>query len=415
MRGTFVGKLGRPATPRAPVVHAALPWPVPKLAPPSTMLISILLAVLHAPAPAPTSAPNPSPALALSGPGIQDAESLRPPEVGQLAPELEHSIEWLAVEDHGRIPRLSEWRGQVAIVHTWGYYCGSCVRVGVPSIVDLMRARREDGLRAVSLTCQVQDGQPAGYTVEKGIELGIDHPMGMASAYGEWSGYLNLNVSPNLTYCFVIGRHGLITWKGDPSRDEEAFYGAVERALREPSLPVFETDPNPIFRESLALLFEGNFDKARKGIDKLTQKVARKKDEASQALHAEGTQLLERLDAWRADHLTRLEGAFESRNMEEFEAARRDLLVRFPKGPEAKRAAELFGLARKDPELEPALEAWAEWHDVLEDRPTLFPARVDAGGKKFARALGKYAKDEERAVAHGRARAWLKAYAESDQ
>lgn len=394
---------------------AALPQPFPMLAPPIPMLISILLAVLHAPALALLHAPNPSLAPALAGTEVQDLEPIQPPEVGQLAPELERSIEWYVVEDHGRIPRLSEWRGQVAIVHTWGYYCGSCMRVGVPSIVDLMRARREDGLRAVSLTCQVQDGQPASYCFEQGLEHGIDHPMGMASAYGEWSGYLNLNESPNLTYCFVIGRHGLITWKGDPSRDEEAFYAAVERALREPSLGVFESDPAPAFRESLVLLFEGEFDKARKGIEKLTKKWARKKDEASLALHAEGIALLGRLDAWRGEHLSRIEGAFESRNMEEFESARRDLLFRFPKGPEAKRAAELSGLARKDPELEPALGAWSAWHDLLEDRPTLFPARVDGDGKKFARALEKYAQEGEGAVARDRAEAWLKAYAESDQ
>ena len=75
-------------------------------------------------------------------------------------------------------------------------------------------------------------------------------------------------------------------------------------------------------------------------------------------------------------------------------------------------AAELLGLARKDPELEPALGAWAAWHDLLEDRPTLFPARVDGEGKKFARALTKYAKDEGGALGRERAQAWLKAFKE---
>ena len=35
---------------------------------------------------------------------------------------------------------LAELRGQVVLVHTWGYYCGPCVKKGVPYVVDLIEA-----------------------------------------------------------------------------------------------------------------------------------------------------------------------------------------------------------------------------------------------------------------------------------
>lgn len=121
----------------------------------------------------------------------QDPEGTHvPPRAGEVAKPLE-TVYWYWEGPTGKAPAIADLRGKVALVHTWGYYCDPCMREGVPYVVDLMRANKERGLTAVSLSVQVGDDKPAEHFVKVGRELGIDHPLGLADAYGSMSPYMN--------------------------------------------------------------------------------------------------------------------------------------------------------------------------------------------------------------------------------
>ena len=118
------------------------------------------------------------------------------------------------------MPALADLRGRVVLVHTWGYYCGPCMKEGVPYVADLMKAHRDEGLSAYSITVAIGDGQPDDHFVQVGREKGLEHPLGVADGFGSMTPYVNMNESKGLTWCFVVGKEGGIRFNGDPSIDD---------------------------------------------------------------------------------------------------------------------------------------------------------------------------------------------------
>src|SRR5262245_33294691 len=64
---------------------------------------------------------------------------LAAPVVGAIAPPL-GAIPWIQLDEAsdpargGKEPDIDALRGTVTVVATYGYYCDSCVRVGVPTM-----------------------------------------------------------------------------------------------------------------------------------------------------------------------------------------------------------------------------------------------------------------------------------------
>lgn len=313
-----------------------------------------------------------------------------PPAVGAVAPPLE-TVYWYYEGPEGRVPALEELRGDVVLVHTWGYYCGPCMKEGVPYVVDLVKANAERGLRALSITVPVGDGKPDDHFVKVGRELGLNHPLGTADGFGGMTPYVNMNKSKGLTWCFVIGRDGGVRWSGDPSIDDEEFLESVRAALAaEPAPPLGEDPPEPLAK-AIAFYVDGNFTKARAATEKAARKFAKKKASAEvTAVNAYAKKLLEDIDGHRMELMTRLDEALAARNAEAFVAARLTLLARYPKTDAAKHVKALEKEVKEDGAFAASVEAWAAWDELRRGRPALFPVRDDKTCARYAKELAKY-------------------------
>lgn len=312
-----------------------------------------------------------------------------PPEVGDIAPPL-GEVSWYTVEKQGVWPDLGRMRGDVVIVHSWGYFCGSCVRVGVPMVVDLHAANRDEGVSILSLTCQVEDGQPDDHFVGVGTEMGIDHPMALASTFGEYSPYLNLNHQKNLTWCTVIGRHGAVVWKGDPSSDGEEFLEAVRTAVHERDVADLGDPFAEPLREALVEVVAGDYPKALKRARKISNAYGKKKGDDAAAVAADAARLIAWIEEHQARSLAALESALQAGDAEAFVRAHHALVERHPKTDAAKRAAAARKEWKATPDLLADVEAWETWLALERERPVLFPARADKAGKRYAKALRSY-------------------------
>jgi len=341
--------------------------------------------------------------------GVPPPDTHLPPEVGDVAPPL-GDVTWFTIEEKGVYPDLAKLRGEVVVVHDWGYFCGSCVRVGVPMVVDLLKAQRAEGLRVLSLTCQVEDGQPDDHFVGVGQEMGIEHPMALASSFGEYSPYLNLNHQKNLTWCTVIGRHGAVVWKGDPSADGDEFLAAVSRAVAERDAPELGEPYAPELREALAELAAGDYAEARDTADKVARSHARKSGDEAAAVAADAERLVACLDAHLAGQEAALAAAVTAGDAEAFAGAARAIAARYPKSDAAKRVRDARKALKESPELEAGVEAWDAWLDLAEERPALFPARADKDEKRYAKALRGYLKKNEAGPGAATAERWLAAF-----
>jgi hypothetical protein len=304
-------------------------------------------------------------------------------------------VNWLHAGVEGRIPAIADLRGQVVLVHTWGYYCSPCMRESVPYVVDLMEARRADGLRAYSITVPISDGKPEDHFVGVGREMGIEHPMGYADGYGGMSPYVNMNVNKGLTWCFVIGREGGVRWAGDPSIDDEEFLDAVRAALFEEPLPPLPEEVPEVLEEAVRSYVAGDLVRASGEIERVLAKHRKTGEPEVASVVAAATGLRAQIEQHRVELLGRLEAAFEERDAESYLAAREPLLARFRKSDAADRVAELDAEGKRDDAFRHELERWRDWNELRSAAPVLFPARVDRETERWAKKLRKYVERSE--------------------
>ena len=329
-----------------------------------------------------------------------------PPEVGTVAKPLE-TVYWYDLGDAPAEPSLFDMRGEVVLVHTWGYYCGPCMKAGVPNVSDVVRANKERGLRAVSITVAVGDDKPDDHFVKVGREQGLEHPLGVADGFGEMSPYVNLNEAKALTWCFVIGRAGGVRWVGNPSRDEEDFLEAVRLAVAEEPLPPLPAAVPADYAKGIEQYVAGDLGRAR---DELAKKAGRLEGKDAEAA-AIGRSLVEALDAHQRELTDALDRALSERDAEAFVVARRTLLARFAKAGAKKAVQSRERSLREDAELTAAIEAWTTWDALRMERPALFPHRADDASKRYAKALRRFLKKaDEDAPGVGEARALLATY-----
>lgn len=331
-------------------------------------------------------------------------------EVGQIAPPI-GQLQWLQVGGSSGTTDLGALRGGVVIVADYGYYCDSCVRVGVPTLNALRASNDPSALRVIQLTAGIGDDEAEG--IQKEAEkLGLSGPVGITDVDGEGSPYLNMGLNGNLTYAFVIGRHGGVLWKGDPSRRREEYIAAVSNALNAvpceplPAAGTFGPRIAPALRDYVL----GDIVKAELGAQALLKKLGNKEDDESQQARTDATALLALVEGTRKNLMDELERSAGGLNAERFARVLSYVRRVFAKGPEADRAGSLEMVVTIQNDQGPNCRKWAAWYELEAARPANFPGEKDAAGSKYARELAKYARQED-VPGLARVQAWLEAFA----
>jgi len=335
-------------------------------------------------------------------------EGLQPPEVGAIAPPFHH-VAWLQVEGAGADaqPEIEKLRGQVVVVTTYGYYCDSCIRVGVPA-ANAIRASNPQGVRVFSITGEWGEDTDE-ITLAKARDLGIEHSIAKGGYFGEWTPYLNLNVNPNLTYAFVIARTGGVQWKGDPSRSREEYFAAVSRALTAVPAEPLPSTMAPELGEATRAYVLGEFDRAESEARSALKKLGSKPGAELERARDDANGLVALVEKTRAKLVEEPERAAGEKDPERFQRALANVRRAFPKGPAADRVAQLEKLMAGETGSGPACRAWAKWLELEAARPANFPAEKDKATSKFAKQLEKHASQDE-APGAATAKAWLEAF-----
>jgi hypothetical protein len=336
----------------------------------------------------------------------------RVPEVGRIAPPI-GELGWMQLgPDGGSAPtQLMQMRGSVVIVADYGYYCDSCVRVGVP-VLNAMRAANEPAeLRVLHLTAAVGEDTNESVLAE-GNKLGLSGPLAITDVEGEGSAYLDMGRNGNLTFATVIGRHGGVVWKGDPSRKRDEYIQAVSDALH--AVPCAPLPAADAFGEALAPALSdyilGDFQKAEATAQALLKKIGNKSGAEADKTKADATALVELIEKTRRPLMDELERSGGIQDAERFAKVVAQVRRAFPKGAENNRVGELEMVVQIQNDQGPNCRKWATWYALEASRPANFPAEKDPAGTKYARELAKYAKQED-VPGLERARQWLDAFA----
>lgn len=346
------------------------------------------------------------------------AIDLRRPEVGRIAPPIERGgpggpLGWLVLGKDEPRPEtdLAKLRGKVVVVADYGYYCDSCTRVGVPTLNALREANDRSELVTLMLTAAIGD-DTAELIRSKGESLGLRGGVAMTDVEGEGSAYLDMNANGNLTYAYVIGRHGGIVWKGDPSRARDAYLEAVRGALHALPLAALPADPEAFSAPLLPALSEyvrGELQKCEATLAALTKKLGAKTTPDAEATRADVAELAALVEASRKKLMDELEITGGGRDVERFPRVLAQVRRAFPKGPQADRASQLEMFVTIQNDDGPACRRWSEWYALEEARPPTFPAEKSGPNGKYARELEKYLATPE-LPGQARAKAWLEAY-----
>lgn len=334
------------------------------------------------------------------------------PEVGAIAPPI-GTVQWLDLGSPASKTStdLASLRGSVVIVADYGYYCDSCVRVGVPTLNALRAANADEGLRVIQLTAGI--GDDTSETIRgEGEKLGVVGPVGVTDVEGQGSPYLDMGANGNLTFAYVIGRHGGITWKGDPSRKHDEYVAAVASALHavpcEP-LPASHDAFGPELAPALREYVLGDVAKAGADALALQKKLATKTGVDAERVRGEIATLLALVDATRKALMDALEKSAGDKNAERFQKALENVRRTWSKGPESDRAGSLEMFMTIQSDQGPSCRRWQEWYALEAARPATFPAEKDPAGTKYARELAKYLKLAD-VPGLERAKAWLDAF-----
>ena len=336
------------------------------------------------------------------------------PEVGKIAAPI-GTFNWLQLGGgtiHGET-NLQRLRGKVVIIADYGYYCDSCVRVGVPTLNAMRASNGPEDLAVLHLTAAIGDDTDAGLLAE-GAKLGLVGPLAVTDVDGEGSPYLDMGRNGNLTFAYVIGRHGGIVWKGDPSRKREEYVAAVTNALH--AVPCAALPAPDAFGEAIAPALSdyvlGDFQKAEAVAQGLLKKLGSKTGAEADKAKADAAALLELVSNTRKPLMEELELSGGAKDAEKFQRALMNVRRAFPKGAENNRAGELEMVVTIQNDQGPNCRNWGTWYALEAARPATFPAEKDAVGAKYAKELAKYVKLVD-VPGLERAKGWLETYAKA--
>lgn len=278
----------------------------------------------------------------------------------------------------------------------------------MPAVVDAQEANRDRGLVTISLQGLNQREDVADdHWLSVGQEMGMTHHLGETSYFGEWSPYFNLNSNSSTTYGFLVGRSGVVRWRGDLGSNQEEFLEALELALAVPAVPPLPEGVAPELDKALQGYVSGDLGKARKEAEKVRRKLAKSRKPEGQVVAAQAAGLVEALTTYEDELFERAQAARESGDAEALTRALNALRASFPRGTHAKALKALTKGVAADPELEAAAESWSAWFELAEERPALFPARRDKASERFAKRLARFVDDHGPGAVNELARAWL--------
>jgi len=337
-----------------------------------------------------------------------DGEVFQAPEVGDVAPPLA-GIGWLQLDSEwgGNGPDLLTLRGKVVIVTSFGYYCDSCVRVGVP-LANALRDANPGELCVISFTGPWGEDSHE-QIVDEARKLGIRNAIGWSGYFGEETPYLNLNSQPGLTNAYVISRTGVVVWKGDPSTDREGYLEAAGRALRAPKLAPIDAALAPELDAATRAYGMGEPAAVPSAVQAALQKVGGKSTPAAQRVRDDGAKLLGLLDASREKLMEELERSGGAADGEVFQRVMPFVRRAFPKSDASKRCDDLEMFIAVHTDKGPENRAWAQWYELDSRRPPTFPVLKDKAGLKYAKELAKRLK-QGGCPAQKRAEEWLQRF-----
>lgn len=325
---------------------------------------------------------------------------MKPPEVGDLAPEI-GPVYWVQ-QDKGEHD-MAKLRGKVVLVTSYGYYCDSCVRTGVPLAKALRDAYPED-LRVIALTVGIGDDTPETIVAEA-KKLGIVSSIAQVGANGDSSPYVNLGVNSNLTYAFVISRSGAVTWRGDPSREKTEYLAAVSNALLAPPAKALPNECATELREAVRAYACGEWSLVEPAVQNAVKKFGSKVPRVKK----DGEVLLGLLEESRKVVMDDLEMGAGGKEIERYVRAADHIRRAYPKGPNAERLGQLEMHMYMQSDAGTLCKQWCEWIELERARPAAFPLIKDKEGTKFSKVLAKYVKDGT-GVGVERAKGWLQLY-----
>jgi len=336
------------------------------------------------------------------------------PEVGRIAPPI-GELGWMQLGEGGARgeTNLMQLRGKVVIVADYGYYCDSCVRVGVPTLNAMRASNDSKDLALIHLTAAVGEDTNESILAE-GKKLGLVGPLAVTDVEGQGTPYLDMGRNGNLTFATVIGRHGGIVWRGDPSRKREDYVAAVGAALH--AVPCAPLPAHDALGEAIAPALNdyvlGDFQKAEAAAQALLNKLAKKAGAEADKGKADAQALLDLIEATRRPLMDELERSGGEKHAERFQRVLLDVRRAFPKGAENNRAGELEMVVTIQNDQGPNCRKWGEWYALAAARPATFPAEKDAAGSKYARELSKYVKQAD-VPGLERAQSWLEQFSKT--
>lgn len=337
-----------------------------------------------------------------------DKVDRKPPQVGEVAPPL-GGLGWLQLDAQweSKAPDLMALRGKVVVITSYGHYCDSCVKTGVP-IANALRVANPGELCVIAFTGSWGEMSQEEIVTEA-RKLGVEHAIGWASYFAEDTPYLDMLSQPSLTHAYVISRAGGILWKGDASSKREEYLAAVREALDAPQLAPLPAELAPELGEAVLAYSRGDLTRATERTRAIEKKVGARAGAAAQRVRDDAAALLACVETSRSQMMDALERAGGAADAPAYQRLAPQVRRAFAKGREATRCDELDMYIAVHTEKGPACRAWAQWYELEAKRPPTFPALDDKPAQKFARELEKYAKVTD-APGVEQAKRWLASF-----
>lgn len=175
--------------------------------------------------------------------------------VGQRAPEIQVHT-WIGGEGH---TRLSDFRGEVVLLHFWATTCRAC-DAAVRPLSKLQEDHRRKGLHVVAITGEDED------TVLRHL-LRQDQPQTFAIGLGHAPEY-DVTAVP---HAYLVGTEGEVVWEGHPGSLPRR---TLRKALSDVRAPTAEeqsaTDTHHLERAQ-ALAEAGRLSDAVAALERLVQ------------------------------------------------------------------------------------------------------------------------------------------------
>jgi hypothetical protein len=247
-------------------------------------------------------------------------------------------------------------------------------------LADLLLAGEDRELVAISIS----DADAGDGAREALRDLHLEHPVGLSEP-GATPYFAPERTG--LPFVHVVGRSGEVVWAGNPVRSEKLFLEALAGALAVwPAAPLERELAEPLW-VAVALYHGGEWDVARKSAERAAKR-AKDPDLAEDANY-----LVKVIDDFERDLLGVVSDNTGMRH--QLRLARLYLALErgLPRSSAFGVAEELVKEYRKS--MTAAVFADAlKWAELEAERPVLFPTRRDSAGKRFAKKIAGFVRNQ---------------------